>query len=300
MNQVTQEMRKIAKELLEEGKVQLVIGWEKGSFGYNSNPVFITSLADVDKLIWDDFCSANLAKYLLDHRYSQDKIAIFLKGCDSRGINRLLQDKQIQRENLYLIGIPCPGMKNAKVAREVAETDKETIQMEDKCLYCTHHNPVVYDNMLGDKVNLDEIAATGEAKRFDGVDQLEQMTFDERYDFWQKTYARCIRCYACRNVCPSCNCTECCFDLGQTWLERDVIPTGNQVYGIVRALHVAGRCIECGECERVCPMDIPIMKVNRKMAKDIEELFGSYEAGLDTEVPPPLGHYEVQDPDEFE
>jgi formate dehydrogenase subunit beta len=299
MNQITQEMRNLAKQLLEEEKVQLVMGWEKGSFWYNSTPVFVSKVEDVDKLIWDEFCAANLATYLLDDRFSDEKIALFVKGCDSRAVNRLVQDKQVKRENLYLIGIPCPGMKSAKAAKELGQETKEELPLEDKCIYCTHHNPLVYDILLGEEVALDDIAATAEVSRFEGVEEIEAMTPDERYAYWQDHYSRCIRCYACRNVCPACNCTECCFDLGQTWLERDVTPTGNQVYGIIRAFHVAGRCIECGECERVCPMDIPIMELNRKIAKDIEELYGPYEAGLDTETPPPLGHYKTEDPDEF-
>jgi hypothetical protein len=46
-------------------------------------------------------------------------------------------------------------------------------------------------------------------------------------------------------------------------------------------------------------MGVPIMKLNRKIAKDIVELFGEYEAGLDTETLPPLGLYKAEDPEEF-
>ncbi|WP_227767172.1 4Fe-4S binding protein [Zhaonella formicivorans] len=296
---ITEQMRKLAKELLEKGEVQYIIGWEKGTFWYNSTPVFISKPEEADKLVWDEYCAANLASYLLDDRYPQGKIGIFVKGCDSRGVNRLVQDKQVKRENLFLIGLPCPGMKSAKKAPLLGQEKASEVPLEEKCTYCTHHNPVVYDMLLGEKVALDEVAVTAEVERFAGVEEIEKMTPDEKYEFWTKQYSRCIRCYACRNVCPACNCTVCCFDQGQTWLERDVTPTGNQVYGIIRAFHVAGRCIECGECERVCPMGVPIMKLNRKIAKDIVELFGEYEAGLDTETLPPLGLYKAEDPEEF-
>lgn len=299
MSDLTVQMRQLARELLTTGEVQYIIGWEKGSFWYESTPVFISKPDEVERLVWDEYCAVNLAVYLLDDRHPQGKIGLFVKGCDSRGVNRLLQDKQVQRENLYLIGVPCPGMKNSKIAAELGQEKATEIPLEEKCTYCTHHNPVVYDTMLGEPVALDEIAAAGEAERFAGIEELERMSPDERYDYWLKQYERCIRCYACRNVCPACNCTECCFDLGQKWLERSVDGPGNQVYGIIRAFHVAGRCIECGECERVCPMHLPIMKLNKKIAKDIVELFGEYEAGLDTETPPPLGHYKSEDPEEF-
>lgn len=299
MAAITEQMRKLAKELLEKGEVQYIIGWEKGTLWYHSTPVFIFKPEDAERLVFDEFCAPNLAPYLLDDRFPQGKIGIFVKGCDSRAVNRLLQDKQVERENLYLIGVPCPGMKDAQKAAALGQDKAGEAPLEEKCASCLHPNPVIYDTLLGEKVAAEEVAATAEAQRFAGVEEIEKMSPDEKFAYWQKQYERCIRCYACRNVCPACNCTVCCFDEGQTWLDRDVTPQGNQVYAIIRAFHVAGRCIECGECERVCPVGVPIMKVKRKIAKDIEELFGKYEAGLDTETLPPLGQYRTDDPEEF-
>ena len=59
------------------------------------------------------------------------------------------------------------------------------------------------------------------------------------------------------------------------------------------------RCVECGECERVCPMDLPLMLQNRKMLKDINELFGDYECGLSDDRAPILGEYDLSDRDEY-
>jgi len=134
MNQQTARMREIAKDLLEKKEVQMVIGWEKGTFFYNSTPVFITRPEDVDKLIWDDYCAINFAKLLMDYRYMDGKVAIFVKGCDTRGVNRLIQDLVIKRDKVYLIGMPCPGMKDAKVAAKLGQEREGEVPLESKCL----------------------------------------------------------------------------------------------------------------------------------------------------------------------
>lgn len=294
MNPQTTKMRELAKDLLEKKEVEMVIGWEKGTFFYNSTPVFITQPEDVERLIWDEYCAVNLAKMLMDYRHLEGKVAVFVKGCDARGVNRLLQDLVIKREKIHLIGMPCEGMKNAKEAAKLGQEKAGEASLEDKCRYCTHPNPVIYDVLIGD-----EVAVTGKEDRFERLNEFEQLDPKEKSAYWSKHYERCIRCYACRNICPACNCRECIFDQGQTWLERAVDEPGNEFYGLVRAFHVAGRCIECGECERVCPMDVPIMDLKHKIAKDINELFGEYQGGLDLEGDLPLGMYKNDDPEEF-
>ena len=84
---------------------------------------------------------------------------------------------------------------------------------------------------MGDKEAADEAAATREAKAIDysDVEQIEKMTPDEKYDFWSSQYERCIRCYACRNVCPACNCRECIFDQSRTgWIGKANNTSENQ------------------------------------------------------------------------
>ncbi|GAW92997.1 4Fe-4S dicluster domain-containing protein [Calderihabitans maritimus] len=296
MKEVTQKMREIAKELLEKNEVEYVVGWEKGTFWYQSPPCFVRRAEEVERLVWDEFCINNLAKYLLDFKHLEGKIALFVKGCDSRGIIRLLQDNQIRRDRVVLVGIPCKGMKDVTEAAKLEEEKPEKLPLAAKCQECRYPNPLVYDYLIGEEV----VATAGQEDRFSDVAELEAMSPDERYEYWVGHYDRCIRCFACRNVCPACNCRECCFDLAEPrWLGKRVVRSENQFFAITRAMHVAGRCTECGECERVCPMNIPIMKLNKKIIKDINELFGPYDAGVDLEDKPPLGKYNPDDPDQF-
>ena len=293
MSDIQSEMRAVAKELLESGEATVVIGWEKGTMPYNSTPVMIRSAAEVDKLIWDEYCQQNLSPYLIDFIYTEDKVAIFAKGCDTRAYNRLIQDKRITADKCIIIGVPCSGMKNAKAAARLPEGAE--VPMANACKECRYPNPVVFDRKIGQ-----DVTPWCTEKNFADVEAIEAMGQDEKAAFWQSQYSKCIRCYACRNICPACNCTNCIFDQRASgWQSKDINASENEFYGVTRAFHVAGRCIECGQCEMVCPSDIPIMLMNKKFIKDIDTLFGAYEAGIETEGPTPLSHYEVSDPEEF-
>ena len=293
MSDIQSEMRAVAKELLESGEATVVIGWEKGTMPYNSTPVMIRSAAEVDKLIWDEYCQQNLSPYLIDFIYTEDKVAIFAKGCDTRAYNRLIQDKRITADKCIIIGVPCSGMKNAKAAARLPEGAE--VPMANACKECRYPNPVVFDRKIGQ-----DVTPWCTEKNFADVEAIEAMGQDEKAAFWQSQYSKCIRCYACRNICPACNCTNCIFDQSASgWQSKDINASENEFYGVTRAFHVAGRCIECGQCEMVCPSDIPIMLMNKKFIKDSDTLFGAYEAGIETEGPTPLSHYEVSDPEEF-
>ena len=293
MSDIQSEMRAVAKELLESGEATVVIGWEKGTMPYNSTPVMIRSAAEVDKLIWDEYCQQNLSTYLIDFIYTEDKVAIFAKGCDTRAYNRLIQDKRITADKCIIIGVPCSGMKNAKAAARLPEGAE--VPMANACKECRYPNPVVFDRKIGQ-----DVTPWCTEKNFADVEAIEAMGQDEKAAFWQSQYSKCIRCYACRNICPACNCTNCIFDQSASgWQSKDINASENEFYGVTRAFHVAGRCIECGQCEMVCPSDIPIMLMNKKFIKDIDTLFGAYEAGIETEGPTPLSHYEVSDPEEL-
>ncbi|MBC9783211.1 4Fe-4S dicluster domain-containing protein [Heliobacterium chlorum] len=313
MNQITKEMRDLARELLASGEVKGLIGWTKGSRWYLTPPLFITRPEEAEQLYFDQFAVNNLTGLLLDYRYGDDKIALFVKGCDSRGIVRLLQDHQIKREKVLVIGVPCMGMSDKKAVTDPRQPVE--LPLLDKCLECRYPNPVIADRLIGGALvsgepsepkglTASEAAKRGvgskQADRFAQVKAIEAMSADEKYAFWQAQHEKCLRCYACRNICPACNCRECIFESDKKgWVNKSATPTDNAFFAVTRAMHVAGRCVECGECERVCPMDIPIMALNRKVIQDINELFGESDAGTDLDGKMPLGLFKNDDPEEF-
>ncbi|MGE5403512.1 MAG: 4Fe-4S ferredoxin, partial [Candidatus Saccharibacteria bacterium] len=203
MSDLTAKVRESAKKILESGTVDLVLGWVKGDEPYISAAAVIKNPADVEQLVFDEYCVNNLANNLLDYRDGHEKIGVFVKGCDSRGLVRLIQDRAIARDRLYIIGINCPGVKDPnEFLREGAGYNKsgKPADVAPKCMGCQNPNPVMYNEVIGDPQQ--PRTEDGMAK----VAEIEAMSPDERYKFFEDMMSKCIRCYACRNICIACNC----------------------------------------------------------------------------------------------
>ena len=162
----------------------------------------------------------------------------------------------------------------------------ESVKEGEGCDHCRNKKHVVYDEVFGKARE----EAIGDPSRFEGVEKIAAMSADERHEFWKNEFSRCIRCNACRDVCPACTCEKCVFDNNNLYTSQKVaqVPFEESLYHIIRAWHVAGRCTDCGECSRVCPEHIPLHLLNRKFVKDIDEIYGPYVAGSDMETKPPM------------
>lgn len=301
MKDISNKIKETAIKLFQEKKIDIFLGWEKGALEFQTRPLIARNEADAAKLVFDEYSIHNLATLLLKFRDGSEKIGIVAKGCDSRSIVRLLEDRQFQRDRLYIIGVGCPGMKDPlqAMARHTGlkRTSADGNGVAAKCMDCIQPNPVIYDELLGS-----EQPSQQSGERFARITALEQMSADERYSFFEETLSKCIRCYACRQVCPACNCRTCIFDeMKPQWVGRENSTTDNMMYHLVKASHMAGRCVECGECERACPVDIPLMLLNQKLIKDVNAFFGPYEAGMNfvEGAKPPLSSYAEKDPDDF-
>ena len=300
-----------AKELLAEGKVQKVVGWKKGLFDEDITPAVFSSAEELDKdFVFNKFCKANLSKYLVgitreieikksttrmnntmakqrdpnaeDKPIPSEVVLVFLKPSDTYSFTQLLKENRITRNDVYAIGIPC----------------QDTLDGGNLCDSCKGKKHVSCDELLG----VDEEAEKSlepNTERMEEVAKLEAMTSQERYDFWRNEFSRCIRCNACRNVCPACTCEKCVFDNNALYTSQKVAQTSfeESLFHIVRAWHVAGRCTDCGECSRVCPEHIPLYLLNRKFIKDINEIYGNYQAGSDMESKPAMLQFKENDPE---
>ena len=314
MEDLSPRLREVARDLLRDEKVDLIIGYEKGSLPLRTTPCFVKRPEDVERLVWNASCENNLATYL---RGTDGKLGVVAKGCDARAIVGLIVERQLERERVCIIAVPCQGIidrreiqarlhgKEVLQARcennEIILTGdgfEERLPLEDHlcapCLTCEHRTAPIHDVMVGEAIPAAEVVDP-----FKEVEALEARPAQERWAFFTQEVGNCIRCYACRQACPLCYCTECFVDRTQpAWYGKTDDPSDTLIFHIVRALHTAGRCVDCGACERACPMGINLRALNRKMIKDVREWYG-YQAGMDLEAIPPLSTFSPDDPQEF-
>ena len=310
----TEKIQETARKLLRDKTVDVFIGYSKGTVPMMNEPVLIRDPDKADMLYWDSFCGLNLCNYLTKR---QDRIGIVATGCNSRNIVTHIIENQIKREQLYIVGIPCTGMIDHRAVaraaghREIVEVKEdgdsftvrgrdfeETLKKKDflqlNCRVCRHRNPVIHDEMIAEPVE-----EQTEVEAYKDIEKIEEMTSEKKHNFFTQLISKCIRCYACRNACPLCYCPTCFVDEAQPqWVGKSSDPTDTMTFHILRAYHCAGRCTDCGACERACPVGIPMRQFTKKLNKDVEALF-SWEAGLSPDQRPPLDVYRPDDYDEF-
>ncbi|MBQ8526243.1 MAG: 4Fe-4S dicluster domain-containing protein [Clostridia bacterium] len=317
MQKITADMLiEKAVSLLEAGTISRVLGWKKGEFDYDVTPYVFADAESLKKdFVFDDFCGANFSKYLVaETRKAEGKVLVFLKPCDTYSFNQLLTEHRFDREAVYAVGIPCEGMADINKIKEItgdgissltSKGDKIVVDtiydgekevdfasvLAERCVSCKSKKHVAYDELMGDEGDITDSA------RFDEVAQLEAMTEDERFAFWQSQLSKCIRCNACRDICPACTCEKCVFENPESPVENKAISDSfeEKMFHIIRAFHVAGRCTDCGECSRVCPQNIPLHLLNRKFIKDINSFYGEYQAGAEVGSRAPLVDYTTED-----
>lgn len=308
-----EKIKEISDRLLQEQKVDLIIGFRKGSIPMMNEPCFVKSSADVKNLVWDSNCGINLANYLTNRK---EKIGVIVKGCDSRNIVTHIIENKISRDQLVIIGVPCKGMIDrrkvyAAAGQEVIEvieqsdaiivkcsgtekTLKKADVLQDNCAICIHRNPVISDEMVAEPV-----AEQSNVDRYADVRQVEAMSPDEKWNYFKELLDPCIRCYACRNACPLCYCPTCFVDESKPqWVGKTLDPIDTRTFHFLRAYHCAGRCTDCGACVRACPMGIDVRAFTKKLEKDALEIFG-WEAGMSVDVRPTLDTFKPDDPDKF-
>ena len=282
MKDYPNEIRKKAEELLKNKDVAMVIGYGAGSLPHRTTPIFIEDPQNVDKLVFNEYCENNLAVYLTKLK-DKGKLAIVAKPCDVRAIVSLIQEKQIERDKVHIISFACSGVK-----------DKDGAAVHPICSSCGISIPPIYDTLIGDGKEIKR-----EKESSDPVAEFSSKTPEERWEIIKAEMAKCIRCYACRNACPMCYCEECFVERTlPRWIGEGAELSDTLIFHIVRALHAAGRCGECGACVRACPMGVNLRLLTAKINEDVLRLF-EQRAGLDPDKPPALATFNIEDYNDF-
>jgi len=311
------KIKEISKRLLRDGKVDMVIGFRKGSLPMMNQPMFARNEGDVDSFVWDSSCGVNLANYVTDR---SERIGIVAKGCDSRNLVVHIIENKIKRDQLYIIGVPCTAMIDrhriaAMVPGEIESIEENTADgtitvkgegfsetlnkadlLQENCALCMHRNPVIQDEPVADPV---PEQSPDDVDRYAKVREVESMSPEEKWAYFDDLFSDCIRCYACRNACPLCYCPTCFVDESKPqWVGKSIDPTDIRTFHFLRAYHCAGRCTDCGACVRSCPMGINVRALTKKLEKDCLEQF-DWESGLTLDKRPPLDVFRPDDPEEF-
>lgn len=212
-----------------------------------------------------------LAKVILDiaRKYRDARLGIMVRGCDESALFELYKNYQLDPEKIVALGVTCP------------------VEQVELCK-CPRPNPT---NIVSGE---SREAKKGRAN----LEKIETMGEKERYRYWMGQFGKCMKCYGCRNICPVCFCEVCTLE-HESLIKRGEIPPEVPNFHLVRAFHMAGRCVDCGLCEEACPAGIPLRTLYQKVREIIKTYFG-YLPGEDRESVPPLqeigdGSFEISE-----
>lgn len=258
-------LKDIARKLLEAGTVQVVIGFGAGSSEDRTRPLFVRKPEQADKLVFNAQCTQNLAVYLSKAEVKQmGKAALVGKLPTVRSVLQLAAESQVADGGVIVLAVYKDGVEE-----------------------------------LATFAAMEAFVAKAEAEQAAVENRIANMSREERWAFWQAEFSRCIKCFACRAACPMCYCTKCVVECNQPqWVAVPSHPLGVMEWHIVRAMHLAGRCVSCNACSTACPVDIPLNLLTQYVTQKVDAEFGQ-RAGTSANKDFALSTFKPEDKEEF-
>ena len=242
------------RKLLEENRIQGFLGLKEEDG--HIKPYLFEETSELREMDLGDYRESGDARYPLNgvlihltRSYPDATFGVLVRGCDERGLIELFKWNQLSHEKVILVGIPCSGERARACACGKPYPDSSVIEERS------------------DGISEDE-----------RVSEIESLSLKERFRFWEQHFERCIKCYGCRNICPMCFCTDCSLEEEELVGKKGVLPPEAPIFHLVRAIHMIGRCVDCGLCEEACPADIPLRTLYKKVAEIVKTETG-YQVG---------------------
>jgi formate dehydrogenase (coenzyme F420) beta subunit len=259
---MSEKVKAKVRELLVSGKVKGFLGLRE--MDGNIGPVLFSDPLQLEELVVGDGKRPGDTRYPLNKLlvtlarcYPEEVFGVLVRGCDERGLKTLFTWNQLNPEKVVPVGLACP--------QELAEA-------------CECRKPFPDEFVEGEKA---------EGVEFLSVANVEWLDLDGRLKHWLDQFAKCVKCYGCRDICPMCFCKECTLE-SDDLIHTGDLPPDNPIFHLTRAIHMAGRCIDCGLCNEACPADIPLRTLYKKVADIIDGEY-HYRPGYgDLKEKPPL------------
>lgn len=238
------------KRWLEEGVVDLFLGYRQ----VMGHPLpYCFSKDDIDAL---DELVDGPARYSLEKMAShiaaadpEVRIGMLARDCNQRALNVLHIWNQLDAERIETLGVNCCP---------------SNLKSHGDCSYLENEPSAPLKQAIG-------------VENHQQPEDLERLAPAERLSRWMYEFQKCIKCFGCRNVCPVCFCKECSLEHGEL-IGKGALPPEVPIFHLVRAVHMAGRCIDCGLCEDACPANIPLRLLYHKVNDIVINVF-DYETG---------------------